>query len=317
MKLIFRFVITTCLMVAFSGLALAEAPVVDSNENFALLDQQTAQAPSVASRDIQDGSYDDTQPALARDTTDIASDRENVDLINKLHGLQQEIQELRGQLEVQTHDLKVLQEQQLSFYNDLDARISGHPAVKSAKNQASPLNLDEPPSAMQHVAAEPQQEIAPATTQQSDNLSSVAPAASATTAMIATTTNANPADEQISYLKAYELVKTKQYDDALIAMQHFTQKYPKGGYTANAEYWLGELYLVKQNYADAITHFSTVLQQFPSSSKYSASLLKMGYALADAGRVAEAKERFHEVMKKYPDTSTADLARLKLETLGG
>lgn len=314
MKLIFRFVITTYFMVTCSGFALAEAPVVDSNENFALLDQQAAQVSSVASRDIQDVSYDDTQP-LARDTTDLASDHENADLINKLHGLQQEIQELRGQLEVQTHDLKVLQEQQLSFYNDLDARISGRQPIKSAKNQAEPLNLDEQTSAMQHVAAEPQQ-VAPAANQ-SDNLSSAAPATSATTAMIATTTNANPADEQISYLKAYELVKTKQYDDALIAMQHFTQKYPKGGYTANAEYWLGELYLVKQNYADAITHFSTVLQQFPSSSKYSASLLKIGYALADAGRIAEAKERFHEVMKKYPDTSTANLARLKLETLGG
>ena len=34
----------------------------------------------------------------------------------------------------------------------------------------------------------------------------------------------NPADEQISYLAAYELVKNKRYDDALNAMQYFCTK---------------------------------------------------------------------------------------------
>jgi tol-pal system protein YbgF len=127
----------------------------------------------------------------------------------------------------------------------------------------------------------------------------------------------NPADEQISYLAAYELVKNKKYDDALSAMQNFVAKYPQGGYTANAHYWLGELYMVKKDYSEAIKHFDIVLEQFPSSSKCSASMLKIGYALAASGKTTDARTKLLEVLKKYPDTSTAELASTKLQSLGG
>ena len=83
----------------------------------------------------------------------------------------------------------------------------------------------------------------------------------------------------------------------LRAMQTFVQKYPKGGYTANAEYWLGELYLVKKEYPKAIEHFDVVLQQFPSSSKSAASMLKAGYAYAAKGDNQEARKHFNKYVK--------------------
>ena len=126
----------------------------------------------------------------------------------------------------------------------------------------------------------------------------------------------NPADEQISYLAAYELVKNKKFDEALIAMQTFVTQHPQGGYTANAQYWLGELYMVKKNYPEAIEHFEVVLQQFPSSSKSAASLLKIGYALAASGKKQDAIIRLQQVVKNYPDTNTAQLAKTKLGSLG-
>ena len=125
----------------------------------------------------------------------------------------------------------------------------------------------------------------------------------------------NPADEQVRYLAAYELVKNKQFDEALSAMQAFVAQYPQGGYTGNAHYWLGELYMVKSDNTKAIEQFNIVLQQFPSSSKVAASLLKLGYALAASGKTAEAREKLNEVIKKYPDTTTAELASAKLEAL--
>ncbi|MDI1352126.1 MAG: tol-pal system protein YbgF, partial [bacterium] len=125
----------------------------------------------------------------------------------------------------------------------------------------------------------------------------------------------NPADEQISYLAAYELVKNKRYDDATKAMQVFVQKYPNGGYTANAEYWLGELYLVKKDYPKSLEHFNIVLEKFPSSSKSAASQLKAGYAYAASGNNQEAKARLQNVIKTYPGTPTAKLARTKLDAI--
>ena len=303
--------------------ALAEAPVVDDSENFAVLEeQQTAHKPSVARSSAQ-SNYDETEHALAKENDSIDANGNNVDLINKIQGLQQDIQELRGQLEVQSHELKLLQDQQLSFYKDLDARLHGsqiqaNNSLPTTKNQPTvEASIEKPATTSKKAISTPvMPELA---TTNITPTAVVTPTTNSTQPVqtSASSANANPADEQISYLAAYELVKNKQFDEAITAMQNFTTKYPNGGYTANAQYWLGELYLVKKNYNEAITHFDVVLQQFPSSSKYSASLLKKGYALADSGRTDDAKARLQEVMKKYPDTNASELAHLKLETLGG
>ena len=275
----------------------AEAPVVDDSENFALLDDQQAVNERPAHK-YQSSAYDsDEESALANDRseTNNTSSSNNAGLLDKVQGLQQEVQELRGQLEVQAHDLKLLQQQQLAFYKDLDARVRNEPG-KIAKNEpVTDIAVGKKPmSAALEVTQPNKPQIKP---------------------LINNVAHANPADEQISYLAAYELVTNKKFDDALIAMQNFVTHYPQGGYTANAQYWLGELYMVKKNYPDAIKHFEVVLQQYPSSSKSAASMLKVGYALAASGKKNEAIQRLHQVVKSYPDTNTAQLAMAKLESL--
>ncbi len=293
-----RFLLITCFACLLPFSASAEAPVVDDSENFALLDeQQAAQERPVAKAQSSDYGSDE-ETAFANDnleTSGTSSNNKNAMLLDKVQGLQQEIQELRGQLEVQAHDLKLLQEQQLAFYKDLDARLPNQASV--AKNTAvAPLP----------IAVKTQK----APTALLSNKQPVQPAPTASGVV-----RTNPAEEQISYLAAYELVKNKRFDDALDAMQKFVNQYPQGGYTANAQYWLGELYMVKKNYPEAITHFEIVLQQFPSSSKTAASMLKIGYSLAALGNKAEAAQRLQQVVKNYPDTNTAQLAKAKLDSL--
>lgn len=295
----------------------SEAPVVDDSENFAIIEgQQVQEAPVVGSKydepqfevaQNDNYSFDSSQddgPALAKD--DHASDSEsnindNAKLIDKIQSLQQEIQELRGQLEVQAHDLKLLQQQQVAFYKDLDARLSGNSSAKSVSNKP-PIDLD--------VGSK--QSISKASIPAVKTGANIATTSAAEPAI----SRANPADEQISYLAAYELVKNKRYDDAISAMNVFVQKYPKGGYTANAQYWLGELYLVKKDYQKAVAHFDVVLQQFPTSSKSAASMLKVGYAYAEQGNKQEAKKFLQQVVRAYPNTPTAQLASSKLHTIG-
>jgi len=283
-----------CLL-PLNALAYSEAPVVDDSENFAMLDEQQAAIEQPVARGQIDSDDSDEEPALANDTLEASSKGDNAKLLDKLQGLQQEVQELRGQLEVQSHDLKLLQQQQLAFYKDLDARIHQEPAARSAKNEpVAEIAISHP--AQQQVTAEI---TTPTVRPQAVSIQ-----------------RTNPADEQISYLAAYELVKNKQYDDALVAMQTFTNRYPQGGYSANAQYWLGELYMVKKDYPQAMAHFEVVLQQFPSSSKSAASMLKIGYALVASGKKEDARAKLQQVVKNYPDTNTAQLATSKLETLG-
>lgn len=285
----------------------AEAPVVDDSDRFALTQgEQGYEDPAsrskydnrqIARNDYTaEGFQEDDGPALAQDDQQNTVLKNNASLIDKIQGLQQELQELRGQLEVQAHDLKLLQQQQVAFYKDLDARISGN-ATQAAKGSPSEANLN------------PQDKSA-ATNQNRSQISKNAPVITP-----ATGARTNPADEQISYLAAYELVKSRNYDNALTAMNQFVQKYPRGGYTANAQYWLGELYLVKKDYAQAVDHFNVVLQSFPTSSKSAASMLKMGYAYAALGNKPEAKKYLQQVVRAFPDTPTAQLANSKLQTI--
>lgn len=235
-------------------------------------------------------------------------DRDNVDasersLLDKVQGLQQELQELRGQLEMQAHHLKTLQQQQLSFYKDLDERLrqpphpgeTGIPSRTVPQDAPATLSMQAPSSRSNEVEKLSPPSLAP----RGVNLHRM-----------------QSANEQLRYLAAYDLVKSKRFDEALEAMQSFILQYPRGGYTANAEYWLGELFMVKNNYPKAIDHFETVLRKFPLSSKTAASTLKIGYALAASGKMEEAKMRLQEVLKNYPDTPTAQLAATKLDSLG-
>lgn len=268
--------------------AYSQPIIVDESEEFALLDAQ----PDVMERPVEesDDSMDDfpeqyEETPLVKETNIQATNKSTHDdaiLLDKLHSLQQEVQELRGQLEVQAHDLKLLQQQQVSFYKDLDARLR-ESSTKTAEKDIKSEQPDPPAYKKNQVSS---------------------------------ANGSNPADEQIRYLAAYELIKNKQYDEAISSMQTFISQYPEGGYSANAEYWLGELYMVKKNYTKAIEHFETVLQNYPASSKKAASMLKLGYALAASGNMQEAKQRLQQVAKNFPDTNTAQLAKTKLQSLG-
>lgn len=284
----------------------SEAIIVDDSENFAMMEEQAYEAPVARQSKYDDGFSTDDEAALVKeDTTSYnepnAKFKNNANLIDKVQALQKEIQELRGQLEVQAHDLKLLQQQQVAFYKDLDARL-GASSGKLAQNKPTPISTPPAP-----IPVSPSKVVITP-----PKLTKAAPVAPKPAVAVA---RGNPADEQISYLAAYELVKNKKFAEATNSMEIFVQKYPQGGYTANAQYWLGELYLLKKDYTQAIAHFEVVLNQFPSSSKAGDCMLKVGYAYAASGNTPEARQQFQKVVKNYPNTPTAQLAQSKLETI--
>ncbi len=293
-----RQILAACFACLLPWAVYAEAPVVDDSDNFATFDQnQAADDQPLAhdrgradrnDRDISDNDFADDEP-LARESKQ-ASSGNNSSLLGQVQSMQKEIQELRGQLEVQSHELKVLKEQQLSFYKDIDARLHKAPAAP-VPVQATVLPSNTKPA----PAASTAEKVIPVAS---------SPARSN-----------NPAEEQIHYLAAYDLIKNKRFNDAIIAMQSFVTQYPNGGYTANAHYWLGELYMTQKDYPKANTQFDIVLTQFPSSSKAAPSLLKSAYALASSGKKQEAIARLKQVIKHYPDTHTAKMAEEKLKSL--
>lgn len=288
--------------------ALAAATIVDDSQNYTMDQPYGDEEPMVRNMptetketDLEYGNeaekYTHNKPLAHESSEHTVADSAN--LINRLQALEQELHKLRGQLEVQSHELKTLKEQQLSFYKDLDSRINAPSAAKPNNN---------PPKTI----------FAPTSTSNTSNTSNTSASASVNNPNEATATlthNTNPADEQIQYLAAYDLIKSKQYKEATLAMQKFATRFPHSGYKPNAEYWLGELYLMQKNYPDAITHFQTVVQRFPTSSKSGPSLLKIAYALDASGKRPEAIINLKQVIQQFPNTASAKMAQKKLDSL--
>lgn len=124
-----------------------------------------------------------------------------------------------------------------------------------------------------------------------------------------------PKSDSDSYQAAFSLVKAKQFDQAVVAFEHYIQTNTKGAYLANAHYWLGELYFIKNNVPKAEQAFSQVVKRFPGSSKRPGAELKLAKIDWDRGQKSEAKSRLTQLVKKYPQSSAAKLAKQMLVDL--
>lgn len=198
-------------------------------------------------------------------------------LLAKINDMQQELQTLQGRLEVQAHDIQLLRQQQRAFYQDLDQRL-----VKLQK---------------------------------SNGVAVVQPQAPAIVAPVAKTAIETPANDVSAYESAYGLVRDKKYDAATEAMQQFINQYPQSQYTANAHYWLGELYLRNSQLDLAEREFSVVMQQYPNSNKAGAAQLKLGFIHYDRGEWQQARKLLAQVEANYPGTAISRLAKIRLQEM--
>ena len=128
--------------------------------------------------------------------------------------LQQEVLQLRGMVEEQAFEIKKLKQQRLDDYVDLDRRISQ-------------LNSSGASSAGSSAASASQ---------------------SSSTSRSTTTPSNTPAkpNEMKHYRSAMNLVLKKQdYDGAISSLEEHLRLFPNGRFSANAQYWLGEVHIQK------------------------------------------------------------------------
>ena len=141
------------------------------------------------------------------------------------------------------------------------------------------------------------------------------PAAAAATPAAAANYSTNQ-DENQAYDAAVNMVlKEKNYDKAIPAFEGFIKQFPNSSYVPNAHYWLGQLMFNKGDRAGAASQFSTVANKYSKSPKRADALLKLGMLAQLDGKKAEAKAFYEQVIKGYPNTSPAQLAKQSLAKL--
>ncbi|HEC16497.1 MAG TPA: tol-pal system protein YbgF [Sedimenticola sp.] len=257
------------------------------------------------------------------------------DILISLERLQQEVQDLRGDLELQNHSLETLKKRQRDLYVDIDRRITqltspppaaAPPAVGgSAPSPVAAPAGGTPVAPPDTAAGGPSPAPPPAVAPPVPATASPAPATGAPLAETPATPAgaipdeasppADPAQEQPMYKQAFDLLMQRRYDEAKQAFRLFLARYPKGRLAANAQYWVGEASYVTRDFATALADFSKVVQDFPASPKVADALLKMGFIRYEQQEWAQARKTLETVVERYPSSTAARLARKRLERM--
>lgn len=199
---------------------------------------------------------------------------------NQIQSLQQEVSELRSMLEEQGHELSRLKQLQLDNYMDLDRRV----AILTTGG-ATPKNESH---------------------QDSDTAVTPAPEA-ANDASVTGDSGLGEADE---YKAAYDLLRQRQIDASLGAFKNYLKKYPSGDFAGNSCYWLGEIYLLKNQLPQAREWFTKLIDGFPASNKVPDARFKLGKVYHLMGDKTRAKALLNEAA-----AGSGDSARLAKQYL--
>ncbi len=205
-----------------------------------------------------------------------------IDLMTRIDSLQNEVQQMLGQMEEQTHSMEQLQKRQRDLYLDVDRRLRDLEAARARLSAAPPAG-----GAMPELPANG----------------------------AVSHTNLASQEERAAYERAFNLLKEGRYDLAVAAFKAFVQTYPQGPFVDNAQYWLGEANYVQGNFAVALGEFDKVVKNHPSSPKRADALLKMGYTFQELGQNDNARMSLNKVIKNYPNSTAARLAQKRLQDL--
>lgn len=121
--------------------------------------------------------------------------------------------------------------------------------------------------------------------------------------------------EQELYDQAKQAFDAGELEKARGGFQEFTKRFPNSQNADNAQFWIGEIYYREKWYEKAIVEYQKVVENYPKGNKIRSAMLKQGYAFLNIGDKANARLILKELIKKYPDTTEAQLATQKLSQI--
>ncbi len=211
----------------------------------------------------------------------------SLELFNELQRNQEQLRQLRGQVEELRYQLDRLKRQTRQQYMDLEDRLSASAADPAGAAGAA----DATGQAGAGGGAEADASASEASSGQASNGG-----------------GADEAGARADYQAAFAKVQAREFDAATQAFEAFVDQHPDSRLTANAHYWLGELHQAGGDLDAAGAAFQRVLDDFPDSNKVPDTLYKLGLLKARQGEPEASQALLDRVREEYPDSSAASLA---------
>lgn len=99
------------------------------------------------------------------------------------------------------------------------------------------------------------------------------------------------------------------------AFQDLVTKYPKADVAADAEFYIAETYAAEKNAKAADSVYARVASKYAGSPRAATAIYKRGVAAQNAGDDDKARDLYNQLIKKYPRSDEAALARDRVKTI--
>jgi tol-pal system protein YbgF len=106
------------------------------------------------------------------------------------------------------------------------------------------------------------------------------------------------------------------YASAVSGFESLLKSFPTSEAAAEAQFMLGETYSQQKRYAEAVNAYTNAIQRFPRSMWVPEAYYKRGKAQESLGTPEAARGSYEMLLKTYPDTPSAGLAKQALDRLG-
>jgi len=221
-----------------------------------------------------------------------ASDRFDI-----MQDLREEVRMLRGMVEELSYELQQVKQRQLDDYLDIDRRLGILNGVLPADNVVPDSSLE------QSLNSPSVEESSSAEIQESSGF------------VDADILNLD--DDELAVKQDYEaasnkLLKDRDIEAATISLNAHLEKFPNSPFTANAHYWLGEIYLLQGETELARQAFTTITDEHKNHPKVMDSRFKLGKIYFQLGEIGRAKSLLEAAAKS--SGGVASKARSFLDT---
>jgi len=198
------------------------------------------------------------------------------DMQNQIEALKQELAELKGELEVATHNIETTQQRQKDLYTDTDTRLR-----KIESNATTSATVADPSIA------------------------------SASAPVVATVEE----KDVMAFSEADSLSKSAKHKEAFAAFDLFLREHPTSRLVPDALYGMGYSQFALKNYKSSIATQQKLVLTHPESAKVPDALYNMANSQIQMSQIASAKKTLKDLIEKHPNAEITPSAQKRLKTL--
>lgn len=123
-----------------------------------------------------------------------------------------------------------------------------------------------------------------------------------------------PADPGAAYGQAAQDLTQGRYTLALQEFRDFVVRFPSSDLADNAQYGAGECFFAQAKFDSAATEYGLVDKSWPDGDKVPAALYKLALCQDKLGQASDSKKTLQSLVKRFPLSGEAQLARERLGT---